>query len=258
MNTPLVSIVMPAYNADRFIAESINSALQQTYQNWELLIIEDASTDETCQIVQDFSKKDERIILYKLPTNQGTGFARNIGIKASKGDFISFLDADDYWEPKKLQIQVDFMLKNNVKVSFSSYELMDKHGKRMFEMVTALETVSFSKLLKANYIGNLTGMYNARVLGKTYCPPIRKRQDWAMWLLILKKAGGATGIQESLAKYRVRKNSLSGNKWEMLHYNYKVYRKVLGFSTLKSSNLFCKFLMEQFFVKSRQIVVLKE
>lgn len=254
----MVSIVMPAYDASRFIAESIDSVRSQTYEDWELLIIDDASKDQTDEIVKQYLEQDSRIKLYPLPVNQGAGFARNIGIKASEGKYICFLDADDLWTPPKLQKQLDFMTKNNLLVSYSSYELINEDGNSTNQIVEALETLSFAKLLRANYVGNLTGMYNSEVLGKIYCPPIRKRQDWAMWLQALKKAGTAKGILEPLAKYRVRKDSISANKQEMLEYNYKVYRKVLKFSTVKSSYWITRFLYEQFFVKSKQLVPLKK
>lgn len=252
MNNPLVSVIMPAYNAEAFIAESIASVQQQTYENWELLIIDDASKDQTLGVLEKFRNKDKRVQLHRLPTNQGAGFARNIGIKASKGEFISFLDADDLWQPEKLQKQLDFMREQQVHVCYSSYELIDEDGQPLNKRVKALKKLPFKKLLRANYVGNLTGIYNARELGKIYCPLIRKRQDWGLWLLAVRDANGAKGIQESLAKYRVRENSISRNKWEMLGYNYKVYRKVLEFSALKSCFWMLLFLWEQFFVKSRQ------
>lgn len=257
-NSPVVSIVMPAYNASRFISESIDSVREQTFGDWELLVIDDASKDETDHLVRKFIQQDPRIKLHSLPVNQGAAFARNIGIKASEGDYISFLDADDLWKPHKLQTQLDFMRNYDLKVSYSSYELIDEEGKSMKQMVKALEELSFSKLLRANYVGNLTGMYSAKMLGKIYCPPIRKRQDWAMWLKALELAGEARGIVEPLAKYRVRKGSISANKKEMLEYNYKVYRKVLNFSAVKSSYWITRFLYEQFFVKSKQLFPLKK
>ena len=252
MNNPLVSVIMPAYNAEAFIAESIVSVQQQTYENWELLIIDDASKDRTLEVIEKFRNKDKRVQLHRLPTNQGAGFARNIGIKASKGDFISFLDADDLWQPEKLQKQLDFMQEQQVQVCYSSYELIDEAGQPLNKTVKALQRLPFKKLLRANYVGNLTGIYNAKKLGKIYCPLIRKRQDWGLWLLAVREARGAKGIREALAKYRVRENSISRNKWEMLGYNYKVYRKVLEFSALKSCFWMLLFLWEQFFVKSRQ------
>ncbi|MEG9327447.1 glycosyltransferase family 2 protein [Salinimicrobium catena] len=255
--SPFVSIVMPAHDAEAFIVESISSVQQQTHENWELLVIDDASHDQTAKIVEDLMAEDDRIKLHSLPANQGAGFARNIGIKASKGDYISFLDADDLWKPHKLKTQLDFMAREKVYVCYSSYELMDEDGKSLVKKIEALEELPFSKLLKANYVGNLTGIYDASHLGKIFCPLIRKRQDWGLWLLAVKKAGGARGITEPLATYRVRKHSISANKWEMLGYNYKVYRKVLGFSALKSGFWMLLFLWEQFMVKSRRKVDLK-
>lgn len=249
---PLVSVIMPAHNAAAFISESIGSVIAQTHSNWELLIIDDASFDKTPEIIEGFVQKDKRIKVHRLPANQGAGFARNIGIKASGGEFISFLDADDLWKQQKLEIQLKFMQENNVQVCFSSYELISEAGKNLQRQVTALAHLPFKKLLRANYIGNLTGIYDAQKLGKIYCPLIRKRQDWGLWLLAVRKAGGARGIQKTLASYRVRKGSISGNKKEMLKYNFQVYRKVLKFSALKSYFWMLLFLAEQFFVKSRQ------
>lgn len=256
--SPLVSIVMPAHNVCAFLAESIRSIQTQIYPHWELLIIDDASGDNSFEIAQRFQKMDPRIKPVRLPTNQGAGFARNIGIKASEGEYICFLDADDIWLPFKLQKQLHFMQQHQLQVSYSSYELIDEQSESLSLVVRALTKLSPGKILKANYVGNLTGMYHARSLGKIYCPPIRKRQDWALWIQAIKKAGGAMGMEEVLAQYRVRKHSLSGNKWEMLKYNYSVYRKVLGFSSLKSSYYFLQFLFEQFFVKSRQTEVREE
>ncbi|NJW51997.1 glycosyltransferase family 2 protein [Salinimicrobium oceani] len=254
----LVSVIMPAYNAASFIAESIRSVQGQTYNNWELLVIDDASTDNTSLIVQSFSKADDRIKLHTLPTNQGAGFARNIGIKAATGSFICFLDADDLWKPFKLETQIHLMQQEQVEVCYSSYELINEEGKRLNRQIKALRELSFSKLKKANYIGNLTGIYNAEKIGKIYCPLIRKRQDWGLWLLAVEKAGVAVGIEVPLAVYRERRNSISGNKFEMLKYNYRVYRKVLGYTPQKSLFWMVLFLWEQLSVKRRQRTALNK
>lgn len=255
-NNPLVSVIMPAYNAADFIAESIASVQQQSYIHWELLVIDDASKDGTSGIVEALRAEDSRIKLHSLPANQGAGFARNIGIKAATGDFISFLDADDLWMPGKLEKQLKVMREEEMEVCFSSYELISEKGQSLNKQVKALEFLTFEKLKKANYVGNLTGIYNSAKLGKIYCPLIRKRQDWGLWLLALEKSGGAIGIQEPLAKYRERKNSISGNKFEMLQYNYQVYRKVLKYSSQKSLFRMLFFLWEQLVVKRRQKVAL--
>ena len=249
----LVSVIMPAYNSEAFIAESIRSVIQQTYQDWELLIIDDASTDDTRKIIGKLYQEDNRIRLLENSANRGTHHTRNKGIKAAQGDFIAFLDADDLWKPEKLQKQLEVLSQENYSACFSSYELISEDGAKLQKKIEALPELEYQKLLKANYVGNLTGIYNARVLGKIYCPEISKRQDWALWLKVIEKGGPMKGIQESLAIYRIRKNSISTNKLEMLRYNFNVYHKILGYNFLNSSWKMLVFLNEQFFVKSRQV-----
>ena len=244
---------MPAYNAEAFIADAVQSVLDQTYSNWELFIIDDASVDATRRIIQEFADKDERIHFLENPTNRGTHNTRNKGIKAAKGDLIAFLDADDLWKTEKLYKQVKILQNENVTACFSSYELISENGDRLNKKIEALADLTYKKLLKANYVGNLTGIYDAKKVGKIYCPEISKRQDWALWLRVIEKGGPMKGIPESLAFYRVRKNSISRNKLEMLSYNFKIYHKVLGFSYLSSLVKMLIFLKEQFFVKSRQV-----
>lgn len=147
------------------------------------------------------------------------------------------------------------MLAYNANVSFSSYDLMTENGKHLSKTVKALPKLSYKKFLKCNYIGNLTGMYNAKTLGKIYAPNLRKRQDWLLWLKAVEKSNKpALGINEVLAVYRVRKNSISSKKLDLLKYNYLVYKKGLGYSTLKSLYYIIVFLLEYFFVKSKQTV----
>lgn len=251
--TPKVSIIMPAYNSAGFIEESIRSVLSQTYTDWELFVIDDASTDNTAAIVKDLFLKDRRIKFLQLNENQGTGAARNKGTEAATGTFIAFLDADDLWIPEKLEIQVKFMLEKDLEMTFSSYFLMDEKGNRLNKFVEALPILSYKKLLKSNYVGNLTGIYNAKKTGKIYAPLLRKRQDWALWLILLKKTGTVLSIQEPLAIYRIRKNSLSGNKVALVSFNYAIYRKFLRFDALTSSKYLATFLWEHFFVKKSQV-----
>lgn len=249
----LVSVIMPAYNSEAFIAESIQSVLEQTYQNWELWIIDDASTDSTRNIADRYAEKDSRIHLLKNSSNLGTHHTRNKGIKAAKGDYIAFLDADDLWKTEKLAKQLDFIQEKGISSCFSSYELISENGEELNKMVEALPELQYEKLLKANYVGNLTGIYDTKKIGKVYCPEISKRQDWALWLKVIQKGGPMYAIEESLAFYRIRKNSISRNKFEMLKYNFNVYYKVMGFGLLSSLWKMLIFLNEQFFVKSKQI-----
>lgn len=249
----LVSVIMPAFNSERFIEASIQSVREQTYSNWELLIIDDASADRTLAIIKDFASEDKRIKIISNEENLGAGVSRNNGIGQAKGQYISFLDADDLWKPHKLQTQLEFMRKNEVSVCFSSYELITENGEKRREVVQALPFVTYQKLLKSNYIGNLTGIYNAAELGKIYGPEIRKRQDWGLWLAAVKRAEIAKSIKEPLAIYRLRKKSVSGNKFEMLRYNFNIYHQVLGFGFFKSLRCMLMFLKEHFFVKRKQL-----
>lgn len=250
---PLVSVIMPAFNSGRFIMDSISSVRKQTYTNWELLVIDDSSSDQTTEKVRQVMANDDRIKLFINTNNLGTGFCRNKGIKAAKGDYIAFLDADDLWKTNKLETQVEFMQENRVAVCFSSYERINENGQGRGEIIEALPFLTYQKLEKANYIGNLTGIYHAAEIGKIYGPEIRKRQDWALWLAAIKKGGTAISIQEPLAIYRLRKNSVSGNKLEMFKYNFMVYHRVLGYDFMKSLRCMVVFLREHFFIKTRQL-----
>ncbi|MFD0990560.1 glycosyltransferase family 2 protein [Mariniflexile jejuense] len=252
---PLVSIITPMFNSEAYISETVNSIINQTYKNWELLLIDDGSTDNTIEIANQILLKFPNIKLLKNSINLGAAISRNKGIEASNGKYIAFLDADDIWKPKKLETQIAFMQAENCHVCFSSYEQIDETGKPLNKLIKALPKLSYQKHLKSNYIGNLTGMYNVEVLGKIKAPNLQKRQDWLLWLAAIKKSGKpAKGIQESLAYYRVRKDSMSSNKINLLKYNYLVYRKGLGFSTLKAVCYMLVFLYEHFFVKSKQVI----
>lgn len=243
------------FNSEAYVSESINSVLNQTYSNWELILIDDCSKDKTLEIVETFLLKSPNIKIIKNQENFGAAITRNKGIEASKGDYIAFLDGDDLWKPEKLEKQITFMLTQNCDVCFCSYEQIDVVGKPLNKLIKAIPELSYQKLLKSNYIGNLTGMYNVQILGKITTPNLRKRQDWLLWLNALKTSGKpAKGIQESLAYYRVREDSMSSNKFNLIKYNYWVYKKGLQFSTLKSIYCLGIFLHEHFFIKSKLVI----
>jgi len=245
----LVSIITPTYNSEKYIEETIQSVLNQTYKNWELIVVDDASSDTTNQLIETLQANNPRIKLFKLTTNSGAGVARNKGIELAVGDYIAFLDADDLWKPEKLLKQLNFMHKKEALVSYSNYNLINEQSNPLNKTVNVLRVLDKKKMLKANYIGNLTGIYNAKKLGKIYMPVIRKRQDWGLWLKCIEKAGKAYGIQETLASYRVRKNSISSNKLNLLKYNYLFYRKACKFGVFKSGIYVIQFLFEHFLVK---------
>jgi len=240
METPIISIITPNYNSEKFISQSIDSVIYQTYTNWEMIIVDDASTDSSVKIIKKFQAKEDRIKLIKINKNSGPAVARNKGIEIAKGNFIAFLDSDDFWLAFKLEEQVTFMLENDISFSFSSYFLMNNETKKK---VSAKEVITYKDLLKNNFIGCLTAMYSVDLLGKQYFPLIRKRQDWALWLKITRDGTNAYGISKSLAVYRKRKTSLSSNKISLLRYNWYVYRNFEGINLLKSIVLIVNLLV---------------
>jgi len=228
-----VSVIMPSYNSEKFIEESINSVLKQTYKNWKLLIIDDCSTDKSLDIITHYSLKDNRIKSLKTKENSGPAKARNIGIENATGIYIAFLDSDDLWHNKKLQIQIDFMEKNNYYFSFTAYErFFEKTNKRKIFNID--KSVSYLELLKTNSIGCLTVVYNAEKIGKRYFDSIAKHEDYVCWLKILKEFNTAHGIDEVLAYYRISEASFSSNKFKVMQYQWKIYREYENLSILKT------------------------
>ncbi|WP_179349439.1 glycosyltransferase family 2 protein [Winogradskyella pacifica] len=251
---PLVSIITPMYNNANVIEKTINSVINQTYAHWELLLVDDASSDQIKAVIKPFTESDSRIKLFTHKDNKGAAEARNLGTEMATGNYIAFLDADDLWAANKLQLQVAQLQNNSTDVSFGSYEWIDEDNQPLNKKVHALPQLEFGKLLKANYVGNLTGMYNSEKLGKIYTKDLKKRQDWLLWLEALKRSDKpAIGIQETIAYYRITEGSLSSNKTNLIKHNFNVYRKGLGFSNVKSLVYLIQFLFEHLFVKKRLI-----
>ena len=245
----LVSIITPTYNSEKFISATIQSVQNQTYSNWELIIIDDGSNDKTVEIINNTIKSDSRVQLYSLTKNEGTGVARNIGVANSKGRYISFLDSDDLWKPNKLERQLDFMKSNNLLFTFSFYECIDEKGINLNIRKEAPKLTTYQKLFFCNYIGNSTAIYNAEILGKIPINKIRKRQDWMLWLTIVKKIKVAQPLPEVLAYYRIRKNSISSSKIELLKFNFNVYYKFHKMNYLASFGCILLFIFTQLIIK---------
>ncbi len=233
---PLVSIVMPSYNSEKTISSSIDSVISQTYSNWELLITDDNSTDGTLNVIAEYAKKDNRVKFFRNVENVGAGASRNKSINESSGRFVAFLDADDLWLPNKLSKQVEFMLLNDVSLSYSWYQKFSIQGDG--GVVKSRLEVNYQQLLYSNVIGCLTAMYDAEVLGKRYMPTIRKRQDMGLWLDILKDVKQAKAIPEVLAKYRVD-SGMTQNKFKVLKWQWLFYRDVVKLSWFSSIRCFC-------------------
>jgi len=230
----LVSIITPCYNSQYFITNTVESVIQQTYENWELLIIDDGSKDDSKNIIAHYSNKDPRIKLISLEKNQGPAHARNIGIEMARGRFIAFLDSDDLWNRNKLETQINFMLKNNIPFSFTSYQKIKNDGNPVGKTVIAPKILNYTDLLKSCPIGCLTVVYDQSKIGKHYMPDFLKAQDYALWLKILKTGINAIGIEENLAFYRIRKSSISRNKLFKAYFQWKIYRKQEKISLTKS------------------------
>lgn len=250
---PLVSIIMPAYNAEKYIGEAILSVQNQTFTNWELLIVEDVSTDNTVEIIKTACAKDIRISFQQLGQNSGTGVARNTALQISRGRYIAFLDADDLWRNDKLETQINFLQSNNFAFCFSYYDIISAEGVVTGTQVTAPESVTFSNMFSCNWIGNLTAMYDSDKVGKLTIDSARKRQDWNLWLTILRKIDKAHAIPESLAYYRRGNPSVSSGKIALLKHNYLVYRKFHQLHIVASIASMFLFLCVHFVIKPSYI-----
>ncbi|RYE09063.1 MAG: glycosyltransferase [Hyphomicrobiales bacterium] len=238
--SPTVSIVMPAFNSARFISDSVESVRCQQFQNWELIVSDDGSRDETKAIVADLGGADSRICLLASGANRGPAQARNAAIEAASGRYVAFLDSDDLWKPEKLARQISFMQKHDLAFTFSSYDRIDEGG-RFINTHQAKRPVAYRDLLKSCVIGCLTAVYDTERIGKVYMPEVRGAEDFGLWLRILKKVDRAVPLPESLALYRVRDNSLSGNKLAAARYTWSTYRNVENLGLLRSSYYFAHY-----------------
>lgn len=232
------SVIMPAYNAELTIKDSIESVLNQTYDNFKLYIINDCSNDNTESIIQSYN--DPRIIYIKNVTNKGVSDSRNIGIDLSTSEYISFLDSDDIWIHNKLKLQLD-EFKKGYDIVCSNYLTFHSQSSEDTKCRISPELITYSMMLKSNLIGNLTGAYNCLSLGKVYQKKIG-HEDYVMWLELIKKTKYAYCIQKPLAKYRLQSSSLSGNKSKAIRWQWKIYRNELSLSLPKTVYYFSHYI----------------
>lgn len=240
MERPLVSVITSTYNSSRFIGETIRSIQSQTLSDWEMLVTDDCSTDGTLEILQRFAAEDSRIKVFPLQQNVGAGKARNHSIEQASGRYIAFCDSDDRWYPEKLERQIGFMRKKDCALSFSSYTVCDEKGE-VCGLVVARSQLNFRAIRRYNKIGCLTAVYDTEKVGKMLMSPMKKRQDWGLWISIIRKGGPAFGLREPLAIYRDRDDSISCRKLTLVKYNASVYHDVLGYGWLRS--YFCFFFI---------------
>lgn len=239
MSNDLVSIIMPSYNCGRFVEETIRSVQAQTYQNWEILFVDDCSIDDTVRIVSEMRDKDNRIYLYQNVTNCGAAVSRNNALREAKGRWIAFLDSDDLWEPEKLEKQIKFMENHNYSFSYTETVHIDEDSNLLGRYVTGPECVTNSLLHWYCWMGCLTIMYDKNIVGLIQIEDLKKNNDYAIWLKVIKKADCYL-LKDKLARYRERKGSISSsNPLTLIKWHYWLYRKGEKNSTFLSCLFTC-------------------
>ena len=231
---PLVSIIMPCYNAERYIAQSIESVLAQTYDNWELIITDDGSTDKSVEIVQSYCDKDKRIQLEVSEINLGPGTTRNKSIGRARGQYIAFLDDDDLWTPDKLEKQIAFMTENQYGFTFTGYEMINENGNTSGRIVRTDTAMDDKKYLKNTLIGCSTVVLNTAIIGPVHMTKDDTSDDMTLWLDIMHRGFKAYPLNRVLVKHRMRKHSASSNKFKATWEVWRVYRDVEKLSVAKS------------------------
>ncbi len=229
----LVSIITPCYNSERYLEDTFKSILKQNYTNWEWIIVDDCSTDNSVNLIKSF--KDDRIKLYEQKINKGASEARNKGLELSKGRFITFIDSDDLWLPSFLDKTINYLINNNEELVYTSYKRVDEKLNPLLQDFIAIDKVDRNRILYNCPIPMLTSVYDSKRIGKVIFPEAELREDHAMWIDLLMKTKHARAINESLAIYRIRTNSVSRNKFKIAIKQYDVYRKYLKMNVIKSS-----------------------
>lgn len=244
----LVSVVMPVHNAGRYLEEAIRSVMAQTYSNWELLVVNDASTDDSVEIATRLAAEDSRIKVYDNPTPTGhPATPRNVAVSLAKGRYIAFLDSDDVWLPNKLEHQLPFFNESDkIGVVFSDYEKVDEETTREDRVVKARKRTSYRQLLLGNVIGNLTAMYDVERVGKVYFVMVR-HEDYAMWLSILKRGFIARNTGKVVALYRQSDNSVSARKMALLSWQWRIYRDVEHLNKFKAAYYYINYAIRGFY-----------
>lgn len=237
-NQPLVSVIMPCYNMEKFIAYTIESVQRQTYPHWELLIVDDTSTDKTADIVKSHQNQDDRIHFSVKPKHSGIADTRNQCLKMAKGRFLAFLDSDDLWHPEKLEQQLKFMTERKIGFSYSSYDCVDEEGKTLEKMVKSAGNLDYDAYMHNTIIGCSTVMIDTTIIGEVVVPNFRTSEDTATWLNILKKGFLAYAIEQPLTSYRIRQHSASSNKLKASSDLWRVYRQQEKLSLFKALGCF--------------------
>ena len=228
----LVSIIMPAFNSEKTIVNAIKSVINQSYETWELIIINDCSSDNTLEVIKKYAVNHFNIRFINLNKNYGAGYSRNQGILEANGRYIAFLDSDDLWHKDKLTTQIGFMIANSLKISYGSYDIKEKNVYK--GTYTPPKRLTHLRLLLSNEIGCLTAVYDKSFFNNDLMPNLRRRQDYVFWLGLLKKIKYASRYPGVHATYNIQKKSLSSNKLLMIKHNFNMYKNELNYSFFSS------------------------
>ena len=224
-HTPLVSVIVPCYNMEKYLTDTIASVRSQTFGDWELLVVDDASTDGTMRILHDFSQQDPRIKVAVKDEHSGIAHTRNRCLQRAKGRYLAFLDADDLWHPEKLEKQLRFMQERQAAFSYTSYDLIDENGQPLGKTIQATRDLNYQAYLRNTLIGCSTVMLDTEKTGKVTVPNFRTSEDTATWLNLLRRGVVAQALPEALTSYRIRVHSASSNKWKAATDLWRVYRR---------------------------------
>jgi teichuronic acid biosynthesis glycosyltransferase TuaG len=230
---PLISIITPCYNSQRYIEETIASVLDQTYKNWEMIIVDDQSSDNTIEIIKLFAARDKRIRAVMLDQNKGPALARNEALRIAKGRYITFLDSDDIWLPDRLAVQLEYMMSSDIAFSFAEYRRISEHNERCGQLIKIPSAVTYNQLLKHNVICGFTVMIDRHKTGNI-SQLNTKHEDYILWLEILKRGHIAKGLHRDVGRYRIVAGSVSRNKLKSALARWRIYREIEKINFFKS------------------------
>lgn len=252
MRNKLISIITPSYNSSDWIEKTYTCIKEQSYQNWEWLITDDCSSDDTLEILENINLSDKRVKIFSNKVNSGAAVSRNNSLSNASGDFFAFIDSDDLWLLSKLENQINFMEENLVDFSFTSYELVDDNGRLLNKIVDShdVKYVTYEDMLrKKATLGCSTVMLRRSAFDDISMPLIRTGQDYGLWLKLLKTGKNAYKINEVLTQYRILPNSISRNKIKKAKRQWQIYREIEKLSLIKSLECFCFYACRAVFRK---------
>lgn len=239
---PQVTVILPAYNSAKFLHSALESIVEQTLTDWELIVVDDHSHDASVEIAEGFAAGDPRIRVIALPENGGAAVSRNAGLEEARGAYIAFLDSDDRWHSDKLRRQLKWMKQEKSVFSCTGFERTTE-GTDTKTLVNVPAQVSYKQLLAGNSIGCSTVMFHRQSLGHLRFPPLRMRQDFAMWLAFLKVVPTCHGLDVPLTLYRQHEGNLSTSLWDRITWNWKMYREAAGLARVQAAYFLTRHLV---------------